>query len=67
MELAIGRVDDLGQGVVGEGLLDLDRPVAVDEAVHVGRHGVSWVAPLALTCADCQPYRLSCRHHYLIN
>jgi hypothetical protein len=38
MELAVGRVHDLREGVIGEGLLDLDRPLAVEEAVHVGGH-----------------------------
>ena len=33
------RMDVLGQRVVGERLLDLDRLVGVDELVHVRRHG----------------------------
>jgi hypothetical protein len=41
MQVAGDRVDGFGQRVVLERLLDLDRLVGVEEAVHVGGHATN--------------------------
>ena len=42
----------VGQGVVGERLLDLDRFAGVDELVDVGRH-IGSAVELAVEVFDC--------------
>ena len=55
-------MDRFDEGVVREGLLDLDRALGIEEAVDVGGHrGLSESGPLALPRAECQRYRLARR------